>query len=188
MVRRFRHRLHAHHDAALRARLPLPEGHRHLGRHHPHRLGIRHRQLRVVDRNRPRRNFDFRHPLIAAPVMAKFDQPLRRSHDAVRRRQRRNFPRRSRRPPVASVLAVSISQHHGCVAAIPQPAHVGRVRRLHLRHDFRAVLVHGPDPGFRDSARPQRQAARSKLFTACSRWDGADRPATGIATKPPICC
>ena len=46
------------------------------------------------------------------------------------------FPGDSRRPPLAGLLAVSVSQHHGRVAAIPQPADVGRIRGFHLRHDF----------------------------------------------------
>ena len=36
-------------------------GRRDLGNQHPGRLGIRHRQFRVVDRNRPRGHADFRH-------------------------------------------------------------------------------------------------------------------------------
>jgi len=64
----------------------------HLGREHPGGLGLRHRQLRVVDRDRPCRHSDLRHPLIAASVLAQFHQPLRRSHDAVRGRLRGVFP------------------------------------------------------------------------------------------------
>ena len=136
---------------------PVPERHWHLGRDHPDRLGLRHRQLRVVDRHRPRRHADLRHSSSAAPVVAQFHQPFRRSHDAVRRGLRRNLSRHPRRASVAGVLAVSLSQHHGRVAAIPQPAHVGRVRRLHLRHDLRVVLVHRPDsrPGHAARSRDQ---------------------------------
>ena len=84
--------------------------------------------------------------LLLRQIVAQLDQPLRRGHDAVRRRLRRNLPRHPRRPSVARLLALSLSQHHERLAAIPQPAHVGRLRRLHLRHDLRAVLVHRPDP------------------------------------------
>ncbi len=38
------------------------------------------------------------------------------------------------------------SQHDGGVAAIPQPADVGRIRGFDLRHDFGAVLVHRSHP------------------------------------------
>ena len=47
------------------------------GVHHPHRMGLCHRQLRLVDRHRPRRHPDLRHPLITAPVVAQFHQPFR---------------------------------------------------------------------------------------------------------------
>ena len=53
------------------------------------------------------------------------------------------------------------SQHHGRVAAIPQPAHVGRLRGLHLRHHFRAVLVHRPHSRPGHAARPRRRIPRS---------------------------
>ena len=39
-------------------RLPVPQGHRHLGQQHSGRLGVRHHQLRLVDRHRPRRHAD----------------------------------------------------------------------------------------------------------------------------------
>ena len=37
-------------------------------------------------------------------------------------------------------------QHHARVAAIPQSAHVGRLRRLDLRHHLGSVLVHRSHP------------------------------------------
>ena len=122
MVPRLRRRLHAHDDDALRHRLPVSERHRHLGRDHPDRLGLRHRQFRLVDRNRPRRHADLRHSSFVAAVVAQFHQPLRRGYDAVCRGLRRTFPAASRRPSLAGLLAVSLSQHHGRVAAVPQPA------------------------------------------------------------------
>ncbi len=99
--------------------------------------------------------------LLAAAVVAQFHQPFRRSHDAVCRGLRRNLSRHPRRTSVAGLLAVSLSQHHGRVAAIPQPAHVGRFRGLHLRHDFGAVLVHRPDSRHGDAAR-SRDASRGQ--------------------------
>ena len=72
--------------------------------------------------------------LVAAAVVAQFDQPLCRSHDAVRRGLRRNFPADPPRASLACLLAVPLSQHHERVAAVPQPAGVGRVRGLDLRH------------------------------------------------------
>ncbi len=66
--------------------------HRHLGHQHPGRLGLRHHQLRLVDRHRPRRHADLGHPAAAAPEVAHVDQPLRRGDDAVRGRLRRALP------------------------------------------------------------------------------------------------
>ncbi len=83
--------------------------------------------------------------LLLRQVVAQFHQPFRRSDDAVRRGLRRNFPGHPRRASVARLLALSHSQHHGGVAAIPKPAHMGRLRGLHLRHHLRDVLVHRPD-------------------------------------------
>ena len=54
------------------------------------------------------------------------------------------FPSAAPWPSVAGVLAFPLSQQHGRVAAVPQPAGVGRVRGLDLRDDFRGVLVCRP--------------------------------------------
>ena len=40
------------------------------------------------------------------------------------------------------VLAVPVPEHHGPVAAVPQPADLGRVRGVDLRHGVGALLVH----------------------------------------------
>ena len=81
--------------------LPVLQGRRHLGRQHSRRLGIRHRQLRLVDRYRPRRHADLGDSAAAAAVVAQLDQPLRRSHDAVRRGVRRHVPAAAPRASVA---------------------------------------------------------------------------------------
>ena len=84
---------------------------RHLGHQHPHRLGLRHRQLRLVDRYRPRGNVDFSDPAAAEAVVAQLDQPLRRSDDAVRRHVRRHVPGAAHGPSVAGLLVVPLSEH-----------------------------------------------------------------------------
>ena len=45
-------------------------------------------------------------------------------------------------PPLDGLLHVPVSQHHGHLAAVPQPAHLGRLRGFHLRHGFADVLVY----------------------------------------------
>ena len=54
------------------------------------------------------------------------------------------FPLLHTGPSVAGVLAVPVSQQHGGVAAVPQPAGVGRVRGFDVRDDFAGVLVRRP--------------------------------------------
>ncbi len=44
-------------------------------------------------------------------------------------------------PPLVAVLAAAVPQHHAYSAAVPQPAGVGRVCRVHLRHRLCVVLV-----------------------------------------------
>ena len=51
--------------------------------------GVRHHQLRLVDRHRPRRHADLGDPAAVPAEVAHVDQPLRRGDDAVRRRLRR---------------------------------------------------------------------------------------------------
>ena len=51
---------------AAGADLAVLRGRRHLGHQHPGRLGLRHRQLRLVDRHRPRRHADLGDPAAAA--------------------------------------------------------------------------------------------------------------------------
>ena len=45
----------------------------------------------------------------------------------------------------------------GALAAVAQPARVGRVRRFDVRDGLRALLVRRPDPGPRDAARPRAE-------------------------------
>ncbi len=63
------------------------------------------------------------------------------------------------------------------LAELPQPAAVGRVRGLDLRHGLAAVLVHRPGPGSGDAARP-RDDARSKQIVygiLALGWRGSHR-------------
>jgi hypothetical protein len=59
------------------------------GVNQPGRLGLRDRQLRLVDRHRPRRDADLGDPALAAPELAQLDQPVREADDDLRRRLRR---------------------------------------------------------------------------------------------------
>src|SRR5262245_65405969 len=63
-----------------------------------------------------------------------------------------------RAPVAGDLLAVPLSKRHGPVAAVPQPADLGRLRRLDLRNGFGAVLVHWPRSGHGDAARSREVA------------------------------
>ncbi len=78
---------------------------------------------------------------LAESKVAHFHQPLCGSDDAFRGSLRGNFPVDPHGPPVDGVLHVSVPQHHGDLAAISQPADLGRFCGIDVRHGFAAVLV-----------------------------------------------
>ena len=79
--------------------------------------------------------------LAAAAEVAPVDQSVRRSHDALCRRVRRFISAAASRTPLVCLLAISLPEHHGDPAAVPQPAGVGRFCGFHLFYGFTAVLV-----------------------------------------------
>src|SRR2546422_48455 len=86
-------------------------------------------------------------------AVADVDQPVRRGDDAVRGGVRGDVPTSPYRPALAGgLLALPFPEHDGAVAAVPQPADLGRLRRLDLRHGLPAVLVRRVDPRPRDAA------------------------------------
>ena len=115
--------------------------------------------------------------LLLQPEVAQLDQPLRRGHDALRRGLRRHVPAAAPGPPVAVLLAVALPQHHERAAAVPQPAGLGRVRGLHLRHRLAAVLVHRADPRSGHAARPRAATAFAQVIYGMLAlgWRGSAR-------------
>ena len=103
--------------------------------------GFRHHQLCLVDRHWPRGHADFGNPVAAQAAVAQFDQPVCRSDDTFCRGLRRIVSGISYGPTVVGILAFSISQRDGNMAAIPQPADVGCVRGIDIRNGFAFVLV-----------------------------------------------
>ena len=133
---------------------------------------IRHHQLRLVDRHRPRRHADLGDPAALPAAVADVDQPVRRSHDAVRGGLRGDLPAAPHRPTVAGgLLAVPLSEHDGPVAEVPQPADLGRVRGLDLRDGFGRVLVRRP--------RPRPGDLRDRAISGSA--EGLRRPGAGLA-------
>ncbi len=163
--------------------------HRSVGRQHSRRLGRRHSQLRLVDRNRPRRHADFRNS--ACCCDNSWRTSINRFAEAMTLfavAQAGMYPDLSPRPTVADVLAVSVSKHDGNLAAVSQPFDVGRVRGFDLRHRFGDVLVCRFDSRLRDAARSRAQQTVPDASTECWRWAGAVPHVTGIATRWLICC
>ena len=146
-------------------------------------LGLRHHQLRLVDRYRSRRHADLGHSAAVEANLAQFHQPLRRGHDAVCRGLRRHVPAAAHGPSLAGLLDVPLSQQHGSVAAVPQSAGVGRLRGFDLRHHLSGVLVCRPGSGFCDHARKGQPSADQEGLRNSGDWAGAVRPAIGSATR-----
>ena len=71
------------------------------------------------------------------------------------------------------------------VAAVPQPADVGRVRGLDLRHGVAAVLVHRADPGSRHRPRPRQDQDPPDRLRHSSLSAGAARSGNGCTTRRP---
>ena len=80
-------------------------------------------------------------------------------------------------PSLAGVLAVSVPQHHDGVAAVPQPAGVGRVRGFDVLHDFAAVLVRRTGSGPGDHARQRASTGGRKIIYGMLAlgWRGSAR-------------
>ena len=89
------------------------------------------------------------------------------------------FPILAPRAPLALLLAHAVSEHDGHLAAVPQPAHLGRLRGLDLRHRLAALLVRRPGPRPGDAARPLARARSPRSSTACC--DGLARSAAPLA-------
>ena len=126
--------------------------------------------------------------LLLQADVAHVDQPLRRSDDAVRGRVRRHLPAVPHRPAVARYWLFPYPEHDGRLAAVPEPADLGRVRGLDLRDGLAAVLVRRPDSRPGDAARSVAVAKPAASSTGCWRWAGAARRATGTATRRRTCC
>src|SRR5688572_18911228 len=55
------------------------------------------------------------------------------------------------------LLAFPVSEHDGYLAAVPEPAYLGRVCRIDLRNHLASVLVRRFDPRSCDASRPGKE-------------------------------
>ena len=132
-------------------------------------LGLRDRQLRLVDRHRQRRHADLLDAASDSPALARLDQSIRRGDDAVRCRHRRALSDPASRPPVVLLLAGALSEYDGCLAAMAKPARLGFLRHRQLSAVLADLLVQRPDSRPRQRPRPgaaQIGAARLRLLRA----------------------
>ena len=89
------------------------------------------------------------------------------------------------RPWLAAYWLFPYPEHDGPVAAVPQPAHLGRVRGLDLRDGLGRVLVRRPRARPGDDARSRGVERQEAQSSASCRSAGAARRATGTATRWP---
>ena len=84
------------------------------------------------------------------------------------------LPAAAYRAALGGVLDVPLPEHSGHVAAVPQSAALGRVRRFDVCHRVRRVLVHRPDPRPGEPARPGHKSYAKILFGAGALgWRGS---------------
>ena len=137
---------------------------RYLGRQHSGRVGIRDRELRLVDRHRPRRHVHLRNFAFAVPALAHRHQSFRRSDDALRCRVRRIVSAAASRSALGFLLVAAVSRHDGTVAAVSQPARLGCFCGRHLFHCLAFVLVSRAAAGPRHPARSRDESVAEKFY------------------------
>jgi len=154
-------------------------------------VGIRDRQLRLVDRYRPRGTL-----ISAILLLLKQDwrTSINRFAEAMTLSpwRRRDVPHPAPGTALAGVLADAVSQFDVAVAAAAQPADLGRIRGIHLCDGVAAVLVRGLVPDLatmRDRAlRPWVKMVYGMLALGCavgahwSRYQMAYLLLGGLAT------
>ena len=149
----------------------LYAGHRRVGPQLPGVLGLRHHQLRLLDRHQPRGHADLRDSASHQCHLAPPGHSLRRGHHRLLRSDRRHHSALPHRPPVARFLDDPLSQRTPYLAQLPLAARLGLLRHLHLPHRQHHLPVSADDSGFRRRARRRHRLAQEDL----------SRPGAGMA-------
>ena len=175
-----------------RGRGLLPDRHRHrdLGSQPHRRLGLRHHELRVLGRHRPRGDADLGDPVPDATEVAHVDEPRGRSDDDLRGDLRRTLSGHPHGASLAGALDVfPYPNGRGPLWVNFRSPCCGTSSRSGPTSRFRLVFWYVgllPDLAtLRDRHQGRIQAEGS---TVCFRWAGPVRTAPGGATRPSTCC
>ena len=137
-------------------RLSDRDRHRHLGPEPDGRVGVRHHELRLLDRHRPRRHADLGDSVPAAAALAHVGQPGGGSDDAVRGDVRRPLSADPHGPAVDVLLDAALSERpRFALGELQVAARLGLLRDQHVFHDLRDLLVRRADSRSRDHSRPR---------------------------------
>ena len=161
-------------------------GDRHLGPQRPCRLGVGHHELRVLGRDRARRDAHLGDPLPLPPEMAHLDQPRRGGDDHLRGHVRPDVPGHPRGTRLGRLLDVPGPEPDGRVAQLQEPSSLGRLCGQRLRNRLGPVLVRRPDPGPGDDARSGEDPRPEDSSTVSSPSDGGAPCGNGTTTRAPI--
>ena len=95
------------------------------------------------------------------------------------------LPDHPSRPALVLLLEPALSQHARALAAVPQPALLGRGRHHQLPRRRACLLVHRPAARSRDAARPghRAHAAPDRRAGRCGRSSTASRRSAGAARR-----
>jgi hypothetical protein len=154
----------------------IPHRRRRLGKQSAGRLGIRHRQLRLLGRHRPRRHAHQRHPVSLPPELAHGINRFAEAMTIFAVVCAGMFPGIHVGRPWLAYWLVPDSQPDGDVAAIPLAAAVGRLRGRHLCDGVAAVLVRRHGAGPRDLPRPVQGPIKQIVYGIFALgWNGSSR-------------
>ena len=147
-------------------------GHRRLGSQLAGLLGLRHHELRLLDRHQPRRHADLRDSASGQCHLAAPGHALRRGHHRLRADHRRDLPDLPPRPAVALLLADSVSERAPDLAELPLAAGLGLLRHLHLPHRQPTFLFLPMIPDFA-VVRDATTGLRKKIYGVLALgWQG----------------